>query len=129
MWECFSDRVNPGTTMTIMDHQKLCSQADPAIASLIKDLRTSGLLKETLIIVGGEFGRTPAAEVSGLVKVQNGRDHNSLGFSTVLIGGGVGGGTAYGATDDFGYRAVEKPVHVHDLMRRFCICWDLIILA
>lgn len=99
----------------IMDHQKLCSQADPAIASLIRDLRTSGLLKETLIIIGGEFGRTPAAEVSGLVKVQNGRDHNSLGFSTVLVGGGVRGGTAYGATDDFGYRAVEKPVHVHDL--------------
>lgn len=99
----------------IMDHQKLCSEADPGIASLIRDLRTSGLLKETLVIIGGEFGRTPAAEVSGLVKVQNGRDHNSLGFSTVLVGGGVKGGTVYGATDDFGYRAVERPVHVHDL--------------
>ncbi|MEJ7607453.1 MAG: DUF1501 domain-containing protein, partial [Bryobacteraceae bacterium] len=99
----------------IMDHKKLCGQADPAIASLIRDLKTSGLLKETLVIIGGEFGRTPAAEVSGLVKVQNGRDHNSLGFSTVLVGGGVKGGIAYGATDDFGYRAVEKPVHVHDL--------------
>ena len=99
----------------IMDHKKLCSQADPAIASLIRDLKTSGLLRETLVIIGGEFGRTPAAEVSGLVKVQNGRDHNSLGFSTVLVGGGVKGGMAYGATDDFGYRAVEKPVHVHDL--------------
>lgn len=99
----------------IMDHKKLCGQADPAIASLIRDLRTSGLLKETLVIIGGEFGRTPAAEVSGLVKVQNGRDHNSLGFSTVLVGGGVKGGMAYGSTDDFGYRAVENPVHVHDL--------------
>jgi uncharacterized protein (DUF1501 family) len=99
----------------IMDHKKLCDEADPAIASLISDLKSSGLLEETLVIIGGEFGRTPAAEVSGLVKVQNGRDHNSLGFSTVLAGGGVKGGLAYGATDDFGYRAVENPVHVHDL--------------
>lgn len=99
----------------IMDHRELAAEADRAISSLVHDLKTSGLLKETLIIIGGEFGRTPAAEVSGLVKVQNGRDHNSLGFSTVLIGGGVKGGMAYGATDDFGYKAVEKPVHVHDL--------------
>ena len=99
----------------IMDHRDLAAEADRAIASLVHDLKTSGLLKETLLIIGGEFGRTPAAEVSGLVKVQNGRDHNSYGFSTVLIGGGVKGGLAYGATDDFGYKAVEKPVHVHDL--------------
>jgi len=99
----------------IMEHRKLCKDADPGIASLIRDLKTSGLLNETLVIIGGEFGRTPAAEVSGLVKVQNGRDHNSLGFSTVLVGGGVKGGVAYGSTDDFGYRAVENPVHVHDL--------------
>ena len=99
----------------IMDHKKLCADADPGIASLIRDLKTSGLLNETLVIVGGEFGRTPAAEVSGLVKVQNGRDHNSLGFSMALLGGGVKGGVAYGATDDFGYRAVDNPVHVHDL--------------
>jgi uncharacterized protein (DUF1501 family) len=99
----------------IMDHKTLCKDADPGIASLIRDLKTSGLLNETLVIIGGEFGRTPAAEISAVVKVQNGRDHNSLGFSTVLIGGGVKGGVAYGATDDFGYRAVENPVHVHDL--------------
>jgi hypothetical protein len=99
----------------IMDHRELATEADRAISSLVHDLKTSGLLKETLIIIGGEFGRTPAAEVSGLVKVQNGRDHNSYGFSTVLIGAGVKGGLAYGATDDFGYKAVENPVHVHDL--------------
>jgi len=99
----------------IMDHKTLCKDADPAIASLIRDLRALGLLDETLIILGGEFGRTPAAEISAVVKVQNGRDHNSLGFSTVLMGGGIKGGIAYGATDDFGYRAVESPVHVHDL--------------
>jgi len=99
----------------IMDHKALCRDADPAIASLVEDLKTAGLLNETLILIGGEFGRTPAAEVSGLVKVQNGRDHNSLGFSVVLVGGGVKGGTAYGSTDEFGYRAVDKPVHIHDL--------------
>lgn len=99
----------------IMDHRALATQADRAIASLVRDLKSRGMLQETLIIIGGEFGRTPAAEISGLVKVQNGRDHNSYGFSTVLIGGGVKGGLAYGATDDFGYKAVEKPVHVHDL--------------
>ena len=67
------------------------------------------------MIIGGEFGRTPAVEVSGLVKVQNGRDHNNHGFSVVLAGGGIKGGMTYGATDDFGFKAVEKPVHPHDL--------------
>ncbi|HYM12225.1 MAG TPA: DUF1501 domain-containing protein, partial [Bryobacterales bacterium] len=66
-------------------------------------------------IISGEFGRTPAVEISGLVKVQNGRDHNSYGFSTLLAGGGIKGGTTYGATDEFGFKAVENPVHVHDL--------------
>ena len=66
-------------------------------------------------MIGGEFGRTPAVEISGLVKVQNGRDHNSHGFTMLLAGGGVKGGMTYGATDDFGFKAVEKPVHVHDL--------------
>ena len=99
----------------IMDHRKLAAEADRAIAALLADLKTIGLFDETLVIIGGEFGRTPAAEVSGLVKVQNGRDHNNQGFSMVLAGGGVRGGTTYGATDDLGYRAVENPVHVHDL--------------
>jgi uncharacterized protein (DUF1501 family) len=67
------------------------------------------------VIIGGEFGRTPVLEVSGLVKVQNGRDHNSHGFSTLLAGGGVKGGTTYGKTDEFGFKAVENPVHIHDL--------------
>jgi uncharacterized protein (DUF1501 family) len=75
----------------------------------------SGLLKETLVIIGGEFGRTPVLEVSGLVKVQNGRDHNSHGFSTLLAGGGIKGGMTYGDTDEFGFKAVENPVDIHDL--------------
>jgi hypothetical protein len=99
----------------ILIHRRLANEADGPIAALLEDLKTSGLLKETLVIIGGEFGRTPVVEVSGLVKVQNGRDHNSHGFSMVLAGGGIKGGTVYGATDDFGFQAIEKPVHPHDL--------------
>ena len=96
-------------------HRALAAQADPAIAALLNDLKSAGLLDDTLVLIGGEFGRTPAVEVSGLIKVQNGRDHNSHGFSYVLAGGGVKGGCVYGATDDFGFKAVDKPVHIHDL--------------
>jgi uncharacterized protein (DUF1501 family) len=99
----------------IMIHKKLAAQSDRPIAALLKDLKTRGLLNETLVIITGEFGRTPAIEVSGLVNVQNGRDHNSHGFSTLLAGGGIKGGMTYGATDDFGFKAVDKPVHIHDL--------------
>jgi hypothetical protein len=99
----------------IQIHRTLAAQADPPIAALLQDLKSSGMLKDTLVIIGGEFGRTPAVEVSGLIKVQNGRDHNNQGFSYVLSGGGVKGGLVYGATDDFGFKAVEKPVHIHDL--------------
>lgn len=99
----------------IQNHRILADQADPAIGALLTDLKDRGMLQDTLVIIGGEFGRTPVVEVSGLVKVQNGRDHNNHGFSYVLAGGGIKGGTVYGATDDLGFKAVEKPVHVHDL--------------
>jgi len=99
----------------ILIHRKLAHDVDGPIAALLADLKATGLLKETLVIIGGEFGRTPVLEVSGLVKVQNGRDHNSHGFSTLLAGGGVKGGTTYGNTDEFGFKAVENPVHIHDL--------------
>lgn len=99
----------------ILVHRKVAAEADPAIAALLHDLKASGLLKETLIIIGGEFGRTPVVESGGAVKVQYGRDHNNHGFSMVLAGGGVKGGMTYGATDEFGFKAVENPVHVHDL--------------
>jgi hypothetical protein len=99
----------------ILTHRRLAEQADPAIASLLQDLKASGMLEDTLVMIGGEFGRTPAVEVSGKVKVQNGRDHNHHGYSYLLAGGGVRGGTTYGATDDFGFKAVENRVHVHDL--------------
>ncbi|MGE3999181.1 MAG: DUF1501 domain-containing protein [Planctomycetaceae bacterium] len=81
---------------------------DQGTAALIKDLKQRGMLDETLIIWGGEFGRTPMAQGSG-------RDHHIMGFSTFLAGGGIRGGTRYGATDELGYAAVEDPVHVHDL--------------
>ncbi len=99
----------------IQIHRKLAAQSDKPMAALLEDLKASGLLKETIVIISGEFGRTPAVEISGLVKVQNGRDHNSHGFSTLVAGGGFKGGITYGATDDFGFKAVDKPVHVHDL--------------
>ena len=99
----------------IMIHRKLAATADKPIAALLKDLKSRGLLQDTIVLIGGEFGRTPAVETSGLVKVQNGRDHNSHGYSMLLAGGGVKGGITYGATDDFGFKAVDKPVHPHDL--------------
>ncbi|MBZ2187456.1 MAG: DUF1501 domain-containing protein [Bryobacter sp.] len=96
-------------------HRPLAEQSDGPIAALIQDLKASGLLEETIVLVGGEFGRTPAVEVGGLVKVQNGRDHNNHGFSYLVAGGGFRGGTTYGSTDDFGFAAVENKVHIHDL--------------
>ncbi len=96
-------------------HRKLANEADPAIGSLMEDLKARDMLKDTIVLVGGEFGRTPSMEVSGLVNVQNGRDHNNHGYSMIVAGGGFKGGTVYGATDDFGFKAVDKPVHPHDL--------------
>jgi hypothetical protein len=98
----------------IMLHQKLAAQADGPIAALIDDLKASGLLQETIVIVGGEFGRTPAVEIGGLVKTQNGRDHNNHGFSYLVAGGGFKRGHIHGATDDFGFAAVENKVYIHD---------------
>lgn len=99
----------------IQIHRKLAAEADPAIAALVEDLKTTGLLQETIVLVSGEFGRTPSVETSGLVNVQNGRDHNNHGFSLLMAGGGIRGGITYGNTDEFGFKAVEKPVHPHDI--------------
>ena len=90
-------------------HRKLGTEISKAIGGLITDLKQRGLLDETLIVWGGEFGRTPTTEGN------NGRDHNHFGFSTCLAGGGVNAGSVYGATDEFGWKAVENPVDVHDL--------------
>ncbi len=99
----------------IQAHRPLARDADNGIASLIEDLRARDMLKETIVLVGGEFGRTPSVEVSGLVVQQNGRDHNNHGYSMLVAGGGFKGGIAYGATDDFGFKAVDKPVYPHDV--------------
>jgi Protein of unknown function (DUF1501) len=99
----------------ILIHRKLAAQADRPIAALLDDLKSTGLFGETIVMIGGEFGRTPAVEVSGLVSVQNGRDHNNHGFSMLLAGGGIKGGTTYGATDDFGFKAIENPVNPNDV--------------
>lgn len=90
-------------------HAENASQVDKPIAGLLRDLKTRGMLDETLVIWGTEFGRTPTVQGS------NGRDHNPHGFTWWLAGGGVKGGFSYGATDDYGYYAVEDKVHVHDL--------------
>src|SRR5947208_11685677 len=97
-------------------HRKNAKDSDQPFAAVIKDLKSRGLFKDTLVICGSEFGRTPVMEVGGgSGGLQNGRDHNPFGFTMWLAGGGVKGGMVYGATDDFGFKAVEKPVHVHDL--------------
>ena len=93
----------------INNHKKHADKCDRPIATLLKDLKSRGLLDETLVIWGGEFGRTPTSEGD------KGRDHHSLGFTMWLAGGGVKGGHVHGATDEFGYQAVENRVHVHDL--------------
>jgi hypothetical protein len=93
------------------EHRKLATAWDGAIAAFLSDLQERGLFDSTLVLWGGEFGRTPVAELPGL----SGRDHNHYGFSVWLAGGGVRGGYAHGATDEFGFAAVEKKVHVHDL--------------
>ncbi|MDP7014307.1 MAG: DUF1501 domain-containing protein, partial [Pirellulaceae bacterium] len=101
-----------------VNHRRLAKQCDQAIGALIKDLKQRGLLEETLILWGGEFGRTPTVELpkkgSNAGKI-NGRDHNHHGFTMWMAGGGVKGGVVHGATDEFGFKAVEDLVHVHDL--------------
>ncbi len=99
-WDQHSD-LKPG-------HEKNALEVDLPIAGLLSDLKGRGLLEDTLIWWGGEFGRTPTAEGSG-------RDHNQEGFTMWLAGGGVKGGMRYGATDDYGYYAVDNKVHIHDL--------------
>jgi hypothetical protein len=101
-----------------VNHRRLAGELDKPLGALIKDLKQRGMLDETLIIWGGEFGRTPVVELptpgSNAGKI-NGRDHNHHGFTMWLAGGGVKGGQVYGSTDEFGFKAQENPVHVHDL--------------
>ncbi len=90
-------------------HRSKARSSDKPVAALLRDLKQRGLLEDTLVLWGGEFGRTPTSEG------QNGRDHNNHGFTVWMAGGGVRGGMVYGATDEFGFAARENKVHVHDL--------------
>jgi hypothetical protein len=108
--------INYGAGQVWDDHKdiddnlrKRCPDMDQAAAALIRDLKRRGMLDETLVVWGGEFGRTPVSE-SG-----TGRDHNPYGYTMWVAGGGVKGGLAYGATDEFGFKAVENRVSIHDL--------------
>ena len=99
-------------------HRQEAAKVDTAIAALLADLKRTGLLKETLVLWGGEFGRTPVVEMpkeGTNAGKMNGRDHNHYGFTMWMAGGGVAGGTTVGATDELGFKAVENRVHVHDL--------------
>lgn len=95
--------------------RKLAATSDRAMASLIEDLDACGLLDETIVLIGGEFGRTPTVEIAGVTKLHAGRDHNNHGFSVLVAGGGFRQGVRYGSTDEFGFKAVENRVHVRDL--------------
>ena len=90
-------------------HTRTALQVDQPIAALLHDLKTRGLLEDTLVIWGGEFGRTPIAEAG------DGRDHNPYGYTIWMAGAGVKKGYVYGATDEFGYYAVEDRMHIHDM--------------
>jgi hypothetical protein len=90
-------------------HTRTALQVDQPIHGLLTELKAHGLLKDTLVVWGGEFGRTPISQAG------DGRDHNPYGYSMWMAGGGVKGGMAYGATDDYGYFAVENRMHIHDL--------------
>jgi hypothetical protein len=91
------------------NHLRKAAETDQPMAALLKDLKRRGLLDSTLVIIGGEFGRSPESQGS------KGRDHHNLGFTTLMAGGGVQGGITYGATDDIGLRAIDKPAHFRDI--------------
>ncbi|MBI2804505.1 MAG: DUF1501 domain-containing protein [Planctomycetes bacterium] len=114
--QCYHGDVQPWDSHNNIagEHRRLGREIDGPIAALIADLKRLGLFEETLVIIGGEFGRTPAVELAG-GRPAMGRDHNHWGFTIALAGAGVRGGYVHGATDDFGYRAIEKRVHIHDL--------------
>jgi hypothetical protein len=119
-WDAHGDNFG-----MVRDHG---GKLDQCLSALIEDLSLRGMLDDVTVIVWGEFGRTPTVELPQPgtdIKEISGRDHNHHGFSVWMAGGGVKGGTAYGATDELGFKAVEKPVHVHDLQATLLHCLGL----
>jgi uncharacterized protein (DUF1501 family) len=113
-WDAHSDVIG--------NHKKNCDQTDRASAALVQDLKQRGLLDSTLVIWGGEFGRTPMIESNPALGRKLGRDHHPTAYTMWLAGGGIKSGMTLGATDELGYNVVEKPVHVHDLQATILHC-------
>jgi uncharacterized protein (DUF1501 family) len=108
------------------DLKKNCDITDQPAAALIKDLKQRGLLDSTLVVWGGEFGRTPMVEIRKASDPENaGRDHHPLAYSMWLAGGGIKGGQVVGKTDDFGFGILEDKIHVHDLQATALHCLGL----
>ncbi len=116
-WDAHSDLVG--------NHTGNCKATDRASAALVQDLKQRGLLDSTLVIWGGEFGRTPMIESNPALGRSLGRDHHPSAYSMWLAGGGIKPGIVHGATDDLGYSIVEKPVHIHDLQATILHCLGL----
>ena len=102
-----------------------CEATDRASAALVRDLQQRGLLDETLVVWGGEFGRTPMVEDNPTLGRSKGRDHHPQAFSMWMAGGGIKGGVTYGATDEMGFHVVENPVHIHDIQATMLHCLGL----
>ena len=113
-WDAHSDVVG--------NHRNMCKATDQASAALVSDLKQRGLLDETLVVWGGEFGRTPMVESNAALGRARGRDHHPKAYSMWMAGGGIKPGTIYGTTDDLGYNIVENPVHVHDIQATLMHC-------
>ncbi|MCB1245574.1 MAG: DUF1501 domain-containing protein, partial [Verrucomicrobiae bacterium] len=106
-WDAHSDIIG--------NHKKNCAATDQASAALVADLKQRGLLDETLIVWGGEFGRTPMVESNPALGRAKGRDHHPQAYTMWMAGGGVKPGLTYGKTDELGFNIIENPVHVHDV--------------
>ena len=102
-----------------------CGTTDQASAALVRDLKERGMLDETLVVWGGEFGRTPMVETNPALGRSMGRDHHPQAFTVWMAGGGVKAGMSYGATDDLGFHVAENPVHIHDLQTTILNCLGL----
>src|SRR5262249_54450356 len=116
-WDAHSDVIG--------NHKKNCLETDRASAALVQDLKARGLLDSTLVIWGGEFGRTPMVESNPALGRKLGRDHHPNAYTMWLAGGGIKTGMTFGATDELGYNVTEKPVHVYDLQATILHCLGL----